>query len=115
MNQTEFLKKLKDLVEKKQWKVKINQQGEIRLKKPYGRAYAFDPITAVCFDQKNVEWNFEDDASNAGRQLGLHEQTVQYLCESSDFKYLSLKDEKLEKTRISIAEALNLNIDGEIK
>lgn len=113
MNQAQFLNSLKNLVEKKKWNAAITANGEIRLKKPYGRAFEFDPITAVCFDEHQKKWDMEDDALNAGKQLGLHKKTTTYICHACDFRCHDLGDEKLEQTRQLIANALNIDIDSE--
>ena len=113
MNQATFLDKLKDLVTLKKWHATINENGEIRLKKPRGRSFSFDPLTAVCFTETGILYDLEDNAGKAGKELGLHTKTIAYLCEASDLSFSKLNDLKLEETRKTLAETLNLDISSE--
>lgn len=121
MNQNEFFKQLETLAENK-WIAKINQKGEIRLKKPYGRLFSFDPITAICFEllDGKIYEGIEDKDPNskeimiqAGKDIKISEKTTKYICEASDIVFRDLNDTKLEKIRDKIANIFSLNISSE--
>lgn len=115
MNQTEFIKKLNNLVKSKKWTAQVNQYGEIRLRKPRGKSFSYCPITALCLDAFKKDLDPKEDAMEAGKLLNLQEKTIQYLSEASDYRFTELHDEKLEKTRKILAECLNLDIRRELK